>query len=324
MEASSLSNIIPFSMAMIVAVVAAFIFASMALRIVQQHEKGVVTTLGRYTRTADSGLVFIWPFFQAMRKADMREQVIDVPPQEVITKDNASVRVDAVIYFQITDPFKVMYNVANFHMAIINLAQTSLRNIVGEMELDHTLTSRDKINIQLRNVLDEATDKWGVKVTRVELKAIEPPKDITDSMSKQMKAEREKRAFILEAEGIRQSQILKAEGEKQSSVLRAEGQKQSAILEAEGKAEAIKRVADAQKYEIEIVYSAIHSGRPTNDLLAIKYLEMLPKIAEGPATKIFLPIESSSVMSSIAGIAELFKEKAAGQAEKGKRITGSE
>lgn len=293
----------------IVLAIALLIFASQGLRIIQQHEKGLVTTLGKYSRTAESGLTLIVPFFQSLKKVDMREQVLDVPPQAVITKDNVSVTVDAVIYFQITDPFKVVYNVANFGLAVINLAQTTLRNIIGELELDHTLTSRDTINAQLRKVLDEATDKWGVKVTRVELKAIEPPRDITDAMSKQMKAEREKRAVILEAEGVRQSQITRADGEKQSAILRAEGQKQSAILEAEGKAEAIKRVADAQKYEIEIVYNAIHSGRPTNDLLAIKYLEALPKIADGKATKIFLPVEASGILGSLSGIAELFRDK---------------
>lgn len=290
-------------------IAALFIFATKAMRIIRQYEKGLVETLGKYTRTADSGLALIIPFFQDLRKVDMREQVIDVLPQDVITKDNASVTVDAVIYFQVTDPFKVVYNVANFHLAMTNLAQTTLRNIIGEMDLDQTLTSRDQINTKLRNVLDEATDKWGVKVTRVELKTIEPPKDIIDSMSKQMKAEREKRAFILEAEGIKQSQILKAEGEKEAAIRKAEGQKQSAILEAEGKAEAIKRVADAQKYEIEIVYNAIHSGKPTNDLLAIKYLEALPKIADGKATKIFLPMEASGILGSISGISELFKDK---------------
>lgn len=290
-------------------VFALFTFASKAMRIIRQHEKGLVETLGKYTRAADSGLTLIIPFFQALRKVDMREQVIDVPPQDVITKDNASVTVDAVIYFQVTDPFKVVYNVANFHLAMTNLAQTTLRNIIGEMDLDQTLTSRDQINAKLRNVLDDATDKWGVKVTRVELKTIEPPRDIIDSMSKQMKAEREKRAFILEAEGIKQSQILKAEGEKEAAIRKAEGQKQSAILEAEGKSEAIKRVADAQKYEIETVYNAIHSGKPTNDLLAIKYLETLPKIADGQATKIFLPVEASGILGSISGISELFKDK---------------
>jgi regulator of protease activity HflC (stomatin/prohibitin superfamily) len=286
----------------------ALVFAKMGLRIVRQHEKGMVETLGKYTRTVDSGLTFIIPFLQVLKTTDMREQVLDVPPQEVITKDNASVTVDAVIYFQITDPFKVTYNVVHFAYAVINLAQTTLRNIVGELELDHTLTSRDKLNGQLRNVLDEATDKWGVKVTRVELKAIEPPKDITDSMSKQMKAEREKRAYILEAEGIRQSEILKAEGEKQANILRAEGQKQSAILESEGRAIAIQKVADAQKYEIELVYNAIHTGKPTNDLLAIKYMETLEKISDGKASKIFLPLESTGIMGSIAGISELFKK----------------
>lgn len=279
-------------------VVVAVIYVFRALRVVQQYEKALVETLGQYTRTADPGLVVIFPPFQSMRKVDMREQVMDVPPQDVITKDNVLVTVDAVIYFQITDPTRVVYNVANFALAALKLAQTNLRNVIGGMELDSTLTSREKINVQLREVMDEATDKWGVKVTRVELQKIDPPRDITDSMSKQMKAEREKRAAILEGEGLRQAAILKAEGAKQS-----------AILEAEGKSEAIRRVADAEKYQIEIVYTAIHSGKPTNDLIAIKYLEALEKVANGTATKIFLPLDSSGVMGSIGGIAELFKEK---------------
>lgn len=283
---------------LVVLVVLAVIYVFRAWRIIQQYEKGLVETLGQYSRTVDSGLTIIFPFFQRLRTIDMREQVIDVPPQDVITKDNVLVTVDAIIYFQISDPMKVVYNVANFAQAALKLAQTNLRNVIGDLELDQTLTSREKINFQLRQVLDEATDNWGVKVTRVEIQKIDPPRDITDSMSKQMKAEREKRANILEAEGLRQSAILKAEGSKQS-----------AILEAEGKSEAIKRVADAEKYQIEIVYNAIHSGKPTNDLIAIKYLETLAKVANGQATKIFLPLESTGVMSSIAGIAELFKEK---------------
>jgi regulator of protease activity HflC (stomatin/prohibitin superfamily) len=221
-----------------------------------------------------------------------------VPPQDVITKDNAVVTVDAIIYFQITDPFNVKYNINNFVLASYKLAQTNLRNVIGDLELDQTLTSREKINATLREVLDIATDKWGIKVTRVELQKIDPPKDVTDSMSRQMKAEREKRAAILEAEGI-----------KQSNILRAEGEKQSAILSAEGKSEAIKKVADAEKYQTEIVYQAIHAGKPTNDLIAIKYLETLAKIADGKATKIFLPIESSGPLGALAGIAELFKDK---------------
>lgn len=282
----------------VVLVVLAVIYVFRAIRIIQQFEKGLVETLGQYSHTAEPGLTVIFPPFQRLRKVDVREQVIDVPPQDVITKDNVLVTVDAVIYFQISDPKKVVYNVANFAMAVLKLAQTNLRNVIGDMELDQTLTSREKINYQLRQVLDVATDTWGVKVTRVEIQKIDPPRDITDSMSKQMKAEREKRANILEAEGLRQSAILKAEGSKQS-----------AILEAEGKSEAIKRVADAEKYQIEIVYNAIHSGKPTNDLIAIKYLETLAKVANGQATKVFLPLESTGVMGSIAGIGELFKEK---------------
>jgi regulator of protease activity HflC (stomatin/prohibitin superfamily) len=201
----------------------------------------------------------------------------------------------------------------------LKLAQTNLRNVIGDMELDSTLTSREKINAQLRVVMDEATDKWGVKVTRVEIQKIDPPRDITDAMSKQMKAEREKRANILEAEGLRQAAILKAEGAKQSAILNAEGAKQAVILDAEavkekqvleaiGEAEAIKKVAEAEKYKIEVIYNAIHAGRPTNDLIAVKYLEALGKVADGQATKIFLPLETAGVTASLGGIAELFKD----------------
>lgn len=239
----------------------------------------------------------------------MREHVIDVPPQEVITKDNVVVVVDAVIYYEVTDAFKSVYNVNNFEFATIKLAQTNLRNVIGELELDQTLTSRESINAKLRTVLDEATDKWGIRITRVEIKKIDPPKDIMEAMSKQMKAERTKRAAILEAEGIRQSEILKAEGEKQA-----------AILKAEGEAEAIKRVAEANKYKliaeaegqalaIVNVFKAIHDGNPTNDLIAIKYLETLKEVANGQATKIFLPLEASSVLSSVGAMAELFKDR---------------
>ena len=215
---------------------------------------------------------------------------------------------DCVIFYEVVDPFNAVYNVVDFYQAITKLAQTNLRNIIGDLELDQTLTSREMINTQLREVLDEATDKWGTCVVRVEIQRIEPPKDIVEAMSQQMKAERMKRAAILEAEGYKQSEIKKAEGDKQA-----------AILEAEGQAEAIKKVADADKYqEIAIaegeaqailnVYNAIHEGDPTNDLIAIKYLESLQKIADGRATKILLPAETSGILGSIAGIGELFKE----------------
>lgn len=288
--------------------VAAVIYVARALRVVRQFEKGVVETFGQYSRTADPGLALLFPPLQTIRMVDMREQVMDVPPQEVITKDNASVTVDAVIYFQVTDPMKVIYNVANFALAAVKLAQTNLRNIVGEMELDQTLTSRERINTQLRQVLDEATDIWGVKVVRVELQRIEPPQDITQSMSRQMKAEREKRAAILEAEGLKQAAILKAEGGKEAVVLEATAQKQSAILRAEGQAEAIKRVADANKYETEVVYQAIHTGNPTKDLIVIKYLETLGKMSEGPATKILIPLETAGLAGALTGAIELLKD----------------
>lgn len=300
-----MGNILPL---IFVTFVFAGVFALLGLRIVLQHEKGLIEFLGKYSKTVESGLVFLIPFVQSLRRIDMREQVMDVPPQEVITKDNVVVRVDAVIYFMVTDPFKVTYNVADFFLAVINLAQTALRNIIGELELDHTLTSRDKINTQLRDVLDDATDKWGVKVSRVELKAIEPPADITQAMSKQMKAEREKRALVLDAEGIRQSEILKAEGERQSKVLRAEGEKQATILAAEGKAEAIRRVAEAHQFEIETVFNAIHAGKPSSEIIALKYLEALPQIAQGTANKVFLPIEASGVLGALGGIGEMLRD----------------
>jgi regulator of protease activity HflC (stomatin/prohibitin superfamily) len=272
------------------------IVAAKGIKIVRPWEKGLIERLGRYQRTADSGLSLIIPFLERMIKVDMREQVVDVPPQGVITADNVVVEVDAVVYYEVTDPVKVTYNVSSFYLAATKLAQTNLRNLIGDLELDKSLTSRELINTKLREILDDATDKWGTKVTRVELQRIEPPTDVTDSMHRQMKAERERRAMILEAEG----------------------HKQSAILKAEGEAEAIKKVADADRYQkltvakgeaeaIETVYGAIHKGDPTNDLIAIKYLEALQKIADGRSTKIFLPLESSGILGSIAGIGELLK-----------------
>jgi regulator of protease activity HflC (stomatin/prohibitin superfamily) len=282
---------------LIVAVVI-FIVVASGIKIVRPWEKGLIERLGKYQRTADSGLTVIIPILERMIKVDMREQVVDVPPQAVITQDNVAVEVDAVIYYEVTDPVKVTYNVAHYYTAATKLAQTNLRNLIGDMALDESLTSREVINTKLRQILDDATDKWGTRVTRVELQRIEPPRDVTEAMHRQMKAERDRRAMILEAEG----------------------HKQSAILKAEGQAEAIKKVADADKYQkltvakgegeaIQTVFGAIHEGRPTNDLIAIKYLEALQYIANGQATKVFLPLETSGILGSIAGIGELLKEK---------------
>lgn len=293
----------------IIIVLVLLVLAYKSIKILRPYEKGVVERLGKYQRTVESGLVMIIPFIETIKKVDMREQVVDVPPQEVITKDNTVVVVDCVIYYEVVDPFNAIYNVVDFYQAVTKLAQTTIRNIIGDLELDEVLTSREMINAQLRKVLDKATDRWGTRVVRVEIQRIEPPKDIAEAMSKQMKAERMKRAAILEAEGYKQSEIKKAEGRRQA-----------AILEAEGKAESIKKVADAEKYKkvalaegqakaILTIFKAMHDGKPTNDIIALKYLETLEKIADGKATKILLPLETSGILGSIAGISELFKEK---------------
>ena len=290
------------------AVIVILIIAAKSIRIVRPWQKGLIERLGKYQRTVSSGLNTIIPFIERIKLVDMREQVVDVPPQAVITKDNVAVEVDAVVYHEVTDPVKVVYNVVDFLVATTKLAQTNLRNVIGDMSLDESLTSRETINAKLRDILDVATDKWGTKITRVEIQRIEPPSDVTDSMHKQMKAERERRAMIATADGQREAAIRIAEGDKQSKILRAEGE-----------AESIKRVAEADRFKqltvaegeaqaIQKVFSAIHEGQPTNDLLAIKYLEALRGIAKGQATKIFLPLDSSGILGSIAGIAELFKE----------------
>jgi regulator of protease activity HflC (stomatin/prohibitin superfamily) len=297
-----------------------FIWMAAGIKIVRPYQKGVIEQLGRYKGTVEPGLKLIVPVIQSMTKIDMRERVIDVPPQEVITKDNVTVTVDAVIYYEPTDAQRLIYNVANFILAITKLAQTNLRNVIGDMSLDSALTSRDTVNVALREVLDDATDKWGVRVVRVEIQRIDPPADVMHAMHEQMKAERTRRAVVLEADGVKQAEITRAEGEKQSAILTAEGVKQQEILRAEGQAQAIEAVADAERYRqdtvaqgeaqaIRSVYGAIHEGNPTPDLLAIKYLEALGTIADGQATKIFLPAELSSTMGSLGAIAELFTGK---------------
>ena len=295
-----------------------FVLAAAGIKIVRPYQQGIVEQLGKYKMTTGPGLKLIVPIMQSMKRVDMREQVVDVPPQEVITKDNVTVTVDAVIYYEPTDAQRLVYNVANFILAVTKLAQTNLRNVIGDMTLDNALTSRDNVNTSLRNVLDDATDKWGVRVVRVEIQRIDPPVDVMDAMHEQMKAERTRRAVVLEADGAREAAIAIAEGEKQSAILSAEGIKQQAILTAQGEAEAIRAVASADRFRFETVaegeaeairsvYGAIHDGDPSPDLIAIKYLEALGTIADGQATKIFVPAEMSATMGSIGAIAELFQ-----------------
>src|SRR6266566_3940724 len=261
------------------------------IRIVPQARAGVVERLGRYSRTLTPGLAIVVPFVDRIRDMiDLREQVVSFDPQPVITEDNLVVSIDTVIYFQVTDPKAATYEIANYIAGIEQLTVTTLRNVIGGMSLEDTLTSRDEINGQLRGVLDEATGKWGIRVNRVELKAVDPPASIKDTMEKQMRADREKRATILEAEGVKQAQILTAEGEKQSSILRAEGQRQSAILQAEGQAKAIGTV-----------FAAIHEGNADPKLLAYQYLQMLPQIAQGESNKIWIiPSEFQQALGQLA------------------------
>jgi regulator of protease activity HflC (stomatin/prohibitin superfamily) len=278
----------------VIAVVAVVVLAvlSRTVRIVPQARAGVVERLGRYSRTLSPGLAMLVPFIDRLRPLlDLREQVVSFPPQPVITEDNLVVNIDSVIYFQVTDAKAATYEIANYIQAIEQLTVTTLRNVIGGMALEKTLTSRDEINGQLRGVLDEATGKWGIRVNRVELKAIDPPASIQDSMEKQMRADREKRATILQAEGQKQSQILTAEGDKQAAILRAEGERQATILAAEGQAKAI-----------ETVFQAIHDGKPDAELLAYQYLQTLPRIAEGSSNKVWIvPSDLQAAVGRLAG-----------------------
>jgi len=264
----------------VLVVVAVVVLAALArtVRIVPQANAGLVERLGRYQRTLNPGVAIVVPFIDRLRPLiDLREQVVSFQPQPVITEDNLVVSIDTVIYFQVTDAKAATYEIANYIQGIEQLTVTTLRNVIGGMALEKTLTSRDEINNQLRGVLDEATGKWGIRVNRVELKAIDPPASIKETMEKQMRADREKRATILEAEGVKQAQILTAEGEKQSSILRAEGQRQAAILQAEGQAKAI-----------DTVFRAIHEGDADPKLLAYQYLQVLPQIAQGESNKVWI------------------------------------
>jgi regulator of protease activity HflC (stomatin/prohibitin superfamily) len=263
---------------------------SRGIRIVPQARAGIVERLGRYHRTLDAGLALVVPYVDRVKPLiDLREQVVSFPPQPVITEDNLVIQIDTVIYFQVTDPKAASYEIANYIAAIEQLTVTTLRNVIGGMTLEDTLTSRDKVSSALRVVLDEATGKWGIRVNRVELKAVDPPATIQEAMEKQMRAERDRRAAILTAEGVKQSQILTAEGEKQSAILRAEGRRESQILEAQGQSQAIRTV-----------FEAIHQGDADPKLLAYQYLQTLPQIAQGESNKVWIiPSEITQALSNL-------------------------
>jgi regulator of protease activity HflC (stomatin/prohibitin superfamily) len=275
-----------------------------AVRIIPQATAGIVERFGRYHRTLNAGLNMVTPFVDRLRPLiDLREQVVSFPPQPVITRDNLVVGIDTVIYFQVTDPKAATYEVADYIKAVEQLTVTTLRNVVGGMDLETVLTSRDQINTELRRELDEATGKWGIRVGRVELKAIEPPSSIQDSMEKQMRADRDKRAAILSAEGNKQSAILNAEGERQAAVLRARGESEAAVLRAEAEAKAQAARARGQAEAITTVFRAIHEGNPDQRLLAYQYMQMLPQIAQGDANKVWIvPSEIGKALEGIGGL----------------------
>ena len=293
----------------IIVIVLVLIVAFASIKVVRQSEVRIVERLGKYHNTAEAGLNFILPFVDKIRAVvSLKQQTMDVTPQSVITKDNVTITIDTVVFYQITDPVKAVYEIESLQKGIAYIAITTIRDIVGKMDLDSTFSSRDSINNQLRQTLDEATDRWGCKVDRVEIKDIKPPTDIRDAMEKQMNAERNKRALILEAEAQKQSAVTIAEGKKQAAILEAEADRESRIRRAAGEAQAIKEVAEAKAKEIAMVYDAIKSADPDEKLVQIKSLEALEEIAKGDANKVFIPFEATSVLSSLGAVKEILKD----------------
>ena len=298
------------AMFLIILLVIILIIAFNSIKIVKQSEVYVIERLGKYHKIADAGLTVIYPFVDHVRSVvSLKQQTMDIPPQGVITKDNVTITIDTVVFYKITDPAKAVYEIQSLKKGIEYLAITTIRDIVGKMDLDQTFSSRDLINDKLRVILDESTDQWGCKVDRVEIKDITPPADIRDAMEKQMNAERNKRAAILQAEGEKQSAITIAEGQKEAAILQAEADKEARIRRAAGEAEAIKRVAEAKAKEVEMVYTAIKEADPDEKLVQIKSLEALKEIADGDANKIFIPFEATSTLSSLGAITDKKKKK---------------
>ena len=286
------------------------IIAFKSIKIVKQAEVYVIERLGKFYKVADAGLTIIVPFFDHVRSVvSLKQQTMDVPPQGVITKDNVTITIDTVVFYQITDPAKAVYEIQSLKKGIEYLAITTIRDIIGKMDLDETFSSRDGINNQLRVVLDEATDRWGCKIDRVEIKDITPPADIRDAMEKEMNAERNKRALILESEAQRQSAITIAEGKKQAAILEAEADKEAQIRRAAGEAQAIKEVAEAKAKEIQMVYDAMKKADPNDKLVQLKSLEALEEVAKGDANKVFIPFEATNALSSLGAMKEVLNDK---------------
>ena len=293
---------------LIILLIILIVLAVMSIKIVRQSEVYIIERLGKFHKIADAGLTIIIPFIDHVRSiVSLKQQTMDIPPQGVITKDNVTITIDTVVFYKVTDPAKAVYEIKNLKKGIEYLAITTIRDIVGKMDLDSTFSSRDAINDKLRVLLDEATDQWGCKIDRVEIKDITPPADIRDAMEKQMNAERNKRALILQAEGERQSAITLAEGKKEAAILEAEADRESRIRRAAGEAEAIKKVAEAKAEEVHMVYDAIMRAKPDEKLVQLKSLEALKEVANGEANKVFIPFEATSALSSLGAAAEMFK-----------------
>ena len=294
---------------LIILLVIIVIIAFNTIKIVKQAEVYVIERLGRYHKIADAGLTIIIPFIDHVRSVvSLKQQTMDIPPQGVITKDNVTITIDTVVFYKITDPAKAVYEIQSLKRGIEYLAITTIRDIVGKMDLDATFSSRDTINDELRLILDEATDQWGCKIDRVEIKDITPPADIRDAMEKQMNAERNKRALILQAQGERESAILQAEGKKEAAILQAEADKEAQIRRAAGEAEAIKKVAEAKAQEVALVYAAMKEANPNEKIVQLKSLEALKEVANGDANKIFIPFEATAALGSLGAVKEVLKE----------------
>ena len=293
----------------IVLLIIVLIIAYKTIKVVKQAEVYIIERLGKFHKVADAGLTIIIPFLDHVRSVvSLKQQTMDIPPQGVITKDNVTITIDTVVFYQITDPAKAVYEIQSLKKGIEYLAITTIRDIVGKMDLDETFSSRDSINQKLRVILDEATDRWGCKIDRVEIKDINPPSDIRDAMEKQMNAERNKRALILEAEAQRQSAITIAEGKKEAAILEAEAYKEASIRRAAGEAQAIKEVAEAKAEEIKLVYEAIKASNPDDKLVQLKSLEALERVANGEANKVFIPFDATSALGSLGAIKEVLKD----------------